>query len=63
MGLAEDVRNLKTGLAGTTLEETFSEESPKLHMKNRKALKGHHAKIYAMNWCESAKMTPSARSW
>ena len=53
MGLAEDVRNLKTGLAGTTLEETFSKESPKLHIKNRKALKGHHAKIYAMHWCDS----------
>ena len=27
--------------------------APKYHIKNRKVLKGHFAKIYAMHWCHS----------
>jgi len=41
----------KEKLGEEKLEEIYSGASPKLNIKNRKVLKGHFAKIYAMHWC------------
>jgi len=38
-----------------SLDEINSTPGPKLAIKNRRVLKGHFAKIYAMHWCESEK--------
>ena len=36
-----------------TIDELGISAGPKLAIKNRRVLKGHFAKIYAMHWCES----------
>ena len=63
MGKAE-IENLKVeikakrdAVVDVTLKEKEVPPLPKLTMRNRKTLKGHFAKLYAMHWAEASGST------
>ena len=50
--LKAQIKSKRDATADGTLQEKAVAPLPKLQMKNRRVLKGHFAKIYAMHWAE-----------
>lgn len=50
--LKAQIKSKRDAAADSTLQEKAVAPLPKLQMKNRRVLKGHFAKIYAMHWAE-----------
>ena len=50
--LKAQIKSKRDAAADCTLQEKAVAPLPKLQMKNRRVLKGHFAKIYAMHWAE-----------
>ena len=50
--LKAQIKSKRDAAADGTLQEKAVAPLPKLQMKNRRVLKGHFAKIYAMHWAE-----------
>lgn len=52
--LKDEIKKLKTAASDKTMEEQNVPQLAKLTIKNRRVLKGHFAKIYAMHWVEGS---------